>query len=60
MGKNKHSVWAQEVQFEEATDELNGVVPKNLLKDAHEALNRFCQKEQKRGKNSKRRRHCWQ
>lgn len=60
MGKNKHSVWAQEVQYEEVISEMDGGAAKTVLNDAYEALSRFCQKEQKRGKTSRNRRHCWQ
>lgn len=60
MGKNKHSVWAQEVQIEEVSYGTVGNNCTNILQEAHDALSRFCQKEQKRGKTSKKRRHCWQ
>jgi hypothetical protein len=60
VGKNKHSVWAQEVQYDEINKQVNSNIIASLSVEAHEALARFCQKEQKRGKTSKKRRHCWQ
>jgi len=60
VGKNKHSLWAQEVQYQEIYDDVDSGVAKTVLTDAYEALTRFCQKEQRRGKDLKKRGHCWQ
>lgn len=61
MSKNKSSIWAQEVQYDELfnnSDHYN--VAEKLLNEAYEALNRFSQKELKRGKIQKKVKQCWQ
>ena len=58
MGKNKNSVWAQEVQFGEIYQSENS--KEGFLNESYEALSKMYQKEQKRSKISKRKRQCWQ
>ena len=58
MGKNKNSVWAQEVDYGEIYEEKHS--QENFLNESYEALNRLYCKEQKRSKSAKRKRHCWQ
>ena len=55
VGRNKDSIWAQEIQLEEIEE-----LELEILEEAYEALNRFCQKETKRSKNSKKIKQCWQ
>lgn len=56
MGKNKYDMWNYDFEEEATNNSSKG----EMLNDAYDALNRFYQKEQKRGKPLKKRKSCWQ
>jgi len=59
VGKSRKSVWAQEVNYDDLYSEKYDV-QESMLSNAHEALNRFYQKDQKRSKVQKKYKDCWQ
>jgi hypothetical protein len=54
----KHdSDWSYKFSYEGFEKKSNH---EDVLKDAHEALTRFYQKETRRSKTLKQKKHCWQ
>ena len=49
--------WSNDFNYDDFETKSNN---ENILSEAHEALNRFYQKESKRSKTTKQKKHCWQ
>lgn len=58
--KHTYSDWSNEFGFESYEKGEIKKTYNEIPKDSYEALTRFYQKESRRSKTSKQKKHCWQ